>query len=50
MSTPFSAPLVPDTDFRRSMSFLTEMNAAHGVQMGLLPKGEPVLLELNHDQ
>jgi L-ascorbate metabolism protein UlaG (beta-lactamase superfamily) len=50
MSTLYSAPLVPDTDFQRSMGFLTEMNAAHGVQMGLLPKGEPVLLELNHDQ
>jgi L-ascorbate metabolism protein UlaG (beta-lactamase superfamily) len=46
MSTPYSAPLVPDTDFQRSMSFLTEMNAAHDVQMALLPKGEPVLLEL----
>ena len=46
MSTPYSAPLVPDTDFQRSMSFLAEMNAAYGVQMGLLPKGEPVLLQL----
>jgi hypothetical protein len=46
MSTLYSAPLVPDTDFQRSMGFLTEMNAAHGVQMALLPKGEPVLLEL----
>jgi L-ascorbate metabolism protein UlaG (beta-lactamase superfamily) len=46
MSTPYSAPLVPDTDFQRSMSFLTEMNAAHGVQMAWLPKGEPVLLQL----
>ncbi len=46
MSTPYSAPLVPDTDFQRSMSFLTEMNAAHGVQLAWLPKGEPVLLGL----
>lgn len=47
MSTPYSAPLVPDTDFQRSMGFLAEMNAAHGVQLALLPKGEPVLLELD---
>jgi hypothetical protein len=46
MSTPYSAPLMPDTDFQRAMSFLTDMNATHGVQLALLPKVEPVLLEL----
>ena len=48
MSTPYTAPLVPDTDFQRAMGFLTEMNASHGVKLALLPKGEPVLLDLRH--
>jgi L-ascorbate metabolism protein UlaG (beta-lactamase superfamily) len=47
MSTPYSAPLVPDTDFQPAMRFLTEMNATRGVQLALLPKGEPVVLNLN---
>jgi hypothetical protein len=44
MSTPLTEPLVPDTDFQRSMAFLTDMQKRTGVTFRLLPKGEPVLL------
>ncbi len=44
MSTPLSKPLVPDSDFRRSMAFLDEMKAHTGVTFHLLPKAEKVLL------
>jgi hypothetical protein len=44
MSTPLSKPLVPDTDFQRSMAFLDEMQKRTGVSFHLLPKGEPVVV------
>jgi L-ascorbate metabolism protein UlaG (beta-lactamase superfamily) len=44
MSTPLTEPLVPETEFQRSMAFLAAMQQRTGVRFHLLPKGEPVLL------
>ena len=44
MSTPLSEPLVPDSDFQRSMAFLDDMQKRTGVRFHLLPKGEPVVV------
>ena len=44
MSTPLSKPLVPDSDFQRSMAFLGEMQKRTGVSFHLLPKGERVVV------
>ena len=47
MWTPLSEPFRPDTDFDRAMDFLEKKKLETGVTYGLLPKGEPVLLDFN---